>query len=310
MNESLYEIEEGIHTTEEKKQTENKQEETPLEQNKYTVSLKSTIGILVSSVTALLVAFIALFSSKVSQMRQNKAQDDSKSLIDDTKSLLAVHRTKINKDRLAINHLDETIRSLAKELKKFANDPVRTRKLKAEAQALLMTKRLKESVLNHSITDVYSLEQTMAQVEQFSMSIERHNQMRPLLKNLTKLIPSKSAMENLANQKKEFMESTRKMNERMTDINFQIIESGEEYQEEQSDTKDQVNFSISNELDEYLKVLDEEEASQIVIDMPSVPLNKNTDELSQPLISNMDARPLVHHNVVHKPLVSEFKNME
>lgn len=305
MSDSVYDLEEGGHNPEEKKQ-----EEKPLNTNKSVVSLKSTLVILMSSIIGLLVAFMSLFSSKVSQMRQNKAQDDSKSLIDDTKSLLAVHRAKINKDRLAINNLDETIRSLAKELKRFAGDPVRTRKLKAEAQALLMTKRLKESVLNHSITDVYSLEQTMAQVEQFSMSIERHNQMRPLLKNLTKLIPSQSAMENLAKQKKEFMESTRKMNERMNDINFQIIESGEEYQDEQSDTKEQVNYSTSNELEEYLKVLDEEEASQLTIDMPSVPLNRSTDDMHQPLTKKVDVSLPVHQDVVHKPLVSEFKNME
>lgn len=294
---------------------ESKDSRSSNRQSTQPLTVSNTVGILVTSFVALLVAFVSLFSSKVSQLRQTKVQDDNKTLISDTKSLLMSHKAKIEKERMAIHHLDETLRSLGQKIRKYGPDSITSKKLKSEAQALLMTKRMKESILNSSVTDVYSLEQTLSQVEQISMSMERHNQMRPLLKNLNKLIPSQTALENLAKQKRDFMESTRKMNERMSDINFQIIESGEEYHDEQVDNNTQSSYPLTKDLDDFLQALDEEEASQVAIDMPNVPTYTPHVESPSQIKPPSPFGLLSQHSTPHekdqsKPLISEFESME
>jgi hypothetical protein len=274
---------------------------------------RNTINVLLASLVSLFVAFIALFNNRVSNLREVQLTDDNRKLIDDSKALIAQHRAQIERERTGVHNIERTIQGLVSQLRNCKHDQLRTKKIRSEIKSLWMTKRTKESMLFHSVTEVESVEQTLSQIEQFSMSMERHNQMRPLIKNIGRLMPTRSHLQKLKAQKLNLMESARKMNSEMTEINLEIIQSGEEYFSEQVDGNAQMNHSIEDELDAVIEQMEEAEASRLVLDMPSTPISQPLMSHSTPHSNYVQVTSPKAHEANHtqsQPLMSEYASME
>lgn len=267
-----------------------------------------------TSLVALLFSFLSLFSSRVAAIKENKVHVDNKKLIDDTKSMLASQRAFIMREKQGIYHMEERIKGIVEQIRRCKNDPVRIKKLREEATTFIRRKKLRQSTLNNTENHVFALEETMSQVEQFSMSMEAQNQMKPLIKNLSQLIPSKSTIEKIKNQRLKLIESTRELNKEMNQLNQNIIQTSEDHHLDEEDDQISMNRSIDAELDTYIESIDEQEAADLVLELPDVPLYNVSQapsyKLTQEESKSSSFAPSITRPTESRPLMSEFESMD
>ncbi len=258
-----------------------------------------------TSIGAFLLVILALFSRKAADIKEDKVYGDNKKNIDNIKRMLSDQKSSLDKERIAILNLEETIKSLADQTRK-CKDPIKVKRLKEEGVNNIRIKYLKESSLMNTRNQIQALEETISQYEQFSSNMNTHKQMRPLIKSIKTILPGKRAIQQIKKERTELAEATRNLNAELNELNRSILIAGDEHKEEQQDDQIDIDLVTGREFDAYVEAIEETEAAELKEEMPTAP----SHHVHVSLPYENAHTPRMHNHQKDKPLISEFNTMD